>query len=111
MNNIYKEINILEIDEKVVDINKYSGKLRLSGIPPKDTNWLGELDAGTVFLCRPKGSNQCFLLQFHIIFQTDTYTLLLDNVNEEKRIYTETSKFSEQMELFEVQGRKVKDEG
>ncbi len=71
-------------------------------------NWLASLTKGTCFLSRPKVSptNNPMLDEYHVVFKTDTTTLLYVNRADgtTMRPHVDTLRFSRTMELVKILG-------
>ena len=77
-------------EEEMEEDNKKQPKLRViqggKGPPNTDVNWLKDMEAGTVFLCRKKGVDPTnpFIEQWEVLLQRGICTRLSSTIAQEK---------------------------
>lgn len=94
----------LEKDEEKGNVVPFQPQVVLGGKDPT-INWLETLPQGTVFLCAPRtpqGQNNIFGLEYHVIFKTETFTKIFENMNEEHYHWVHTKNFSRAFEFIKV---------
>lgn len=74
--------------------------------PPSEGNWLGEMDVGTTFVCRPKKSNSVELNLYSVVFKTEGVVLLLWKLPDNKVLewYVDPERFSKEFEKPTILG-------